>query len=656
MMKLIKKFNFLVLALLLLLCVGLISALPPLRLDLTHDKLYTLSDGTLNLLGKLEGEPLHVTLFYSDKVTQNIPTIRAYSHRVKEMLHEYQLHSHGKIKLDIIDPEPFSEAEDRAAALGLQGVPTSNKDTIYFGLVVEKGDKREIIPFFNSEKEASLEYDISQAIYRINQPKHLVVGVISDIPIFQHRNMSSPQTIKPKVILEQLRQMFDIKRMYDNHVEKIDDEIDLLMVVQPHLWPESTLYAIDQFVLRGGRLLVFMDPNAEMDESEKDLFGGDAFQDKSSSLEQLLPAWGVQFDPKKIVLDYQFAHSIPVTRYGQALPHVGVLGIRDAGFNRTEAMTASVDQVNVATAGALIPIPGASTHFTMLMQSSAESELMDTEEYNKIPNHELLLQKFKADGHGPYTLAAYITGPAKTAFPNGKPVVPDESKNASKNTKKTVKKAAPDKEAVTDKQDAQLLQSKQDISVVLFADTDILDDRMWVQVEEFYGQPVATPWASNSDLIVNVLEKLSGSVDLIHVRGRGSYNRPFERVNALEREASEKFRDEQEKLQAKLTETEQHLKALTDANGDDSGAPSEPNAEQKAEIEKFQQERLQIRKKLREVQHNLNEDIDHLGSVLKVINILAVPVLIIIAALGAIFIRRKRTTKSPDTKSRDTRG
>jgi len=649
MIKFIKKFNFLALALLLLLSVGLISMLPPLRLDLTHDKLYTLSDGTLNLLSKLEGDPIHVTLYYSDKVTANIPSIRAYSHRVKEILHEYQLRSHGKIILNIVDPEPFSEYEDRAAGLGLQGVPSGNKDTIYFGLVVEKGaDKREIIPFFNAEKEASLEYDISQLLYRINQPKHLVVGVISDIPIFQHRNMSSPQTVKPKVILEQLRQMFDIKRMYDNNVDKIDDDIDLLMVVQPRMWPEQTLYAIDQFVLRGGRLLVFMDPNAEMDESEKDLFGGDAFQDKSSSLEQLLPAWGVQFDPKKIVLDYHYAHTIPVTRYGQALPHVGVLGIRDVGFNREEAMTASVDQVNVASAGALMPIPGASTHFTMLMQSSAESELMDTEEYNKTPNHELLLQKFKPDGKGPYTLAAYITGPAKTAFPNGKPVIADPDKN----NKKSAAKTKVDKPSPVASGDTPLKESRQDISVVLFADTDILDDRMWVQVQEFYGQQVATPWASNSDLIVNVLEKLSGSVDLIHVRGRGSYNRPFERVNALERKASERLRDQQEKLQAKLTEAEQHLSSLMGVNGE-RGANPEGTPEAKAEIEKFKQERLQIRKKLREVQHQLNQDIEHLGTILKIINILAVPVLIVIAALFTMFIRRKRLARA---KSRGTNG
>jgi ABC-type uncharacterized transport system involved in gliding motility auxiliary subunit len=644
----LSKFHLLILAFVLLASVGLISKLPPVRIDLTQDTLYTLSPGTLKLLDKLQGEPIHLTFYYSDKVTKNIPTVRAYARRVRETLREYELRSHGKIVLDIVDPEPFSEQEDHASSLGLQAVPAGNNDTVYFGLVGEKfvpasdessgkkaasnATRREIIAFFNTEKENSLEYDISQLVYRLNQPKPLVVGIISDLPIFQHRNMSSPQTVKPKIILEQLRQMFDIKRVYDSNIDKIDDEVDLLMVVHPHLWPEQTLYAIDQFVLRGGRLLAFMDPDAEMDESEKGLSGDDPFEDKSSSLEQLLTAWGVQYDPRKIVLDYHFAHSIPVTRYGQALPHVGVLGIRDEGFNRAEAMTATVDQVNISTAGALAAIPGATTHFAMLMQSSKESELMDAGEYRKIPNHELLLQKFKPDGRGPYALAAYITGSAKTAFPGGKPMV---------------------KQQDTDNTQPQLLQSKQGISVVLFADTDILDDRMWVDVQDFYGQPVATPWASNSDLIVNVLEKLSGSTDLINVRSRGSYNRPFDRVDALEKKASEQLRAEEETLQSRLNETEARLQELThqDSGGAAVSSPQDLTPEQKQEVENFQRERMQIRKRLREVQHSLNRDIEQLGSRLKWINILAVPLLLTLLALLISLLRRRRLRAARNSRA-----
>lgn len=624
--------GLIVIAFLLLVSILLISWMRPWRVDLTENHLYTLSPGTLSLLGKLEGEPLRLTFYYSDKVTEEIPTLRAYAKRVQETLQEYALQSKGKILLNIVDPEPFSEAEDDATRLGLQGIPAGNNDTIYFGLVGERGSsdaaaevKRDSIPFFNPQKENSLEYDISQLIYRLQRNKPLVVGVISEIPVFQYRDIRSGQVNAPKVIMDQLRQMFDVRRVYDTTVTEIDDEIDLLMVIHPHLWSESTLYAIDQFVLRGGRLLAFMDPKAEMDQSEKMMFGSSGNEDKSSSLDQLLTAWGVQYDPKQVLLDYSFAHTIPVTQYGQALPHVGVLGIRDAGFNREETMTANIDQVNLATTGVLAPQPNTTTNFTPLMKSSTEAQLIRVEDYDRAGNHEALLREFKSDGKGSYTLAAYISGPVKTAFPEGKPLLADQ--------KKTEKTEAPKE---------HLMESREAISVVLFADTDILDDRMWVQVDDFYGQLVARPWASNSDLIMNVLEKLGGSVDLINVRSRGTYNRPFDRVNELERAANERLRQEEEVLRQKLAETEERLMALNNEGAvTETGEAIALTPEQQQEVDKFQQERLEIRKRLREVQHQLNKDIEQLGSTLKLLNMLAVPILLAIFLLVLTWLRRR---------------
>jgi len=612
-------------AFILLTAILLISWMRPWRVDLTENNIYTLSPGSLSLLEKWQGEPLRLTFYYSDQVTQEIPTLRAYAKRVRETLEEYELQSKGKILLNIVDPEPFSEAEDEAARLGLQAIPAGNNDQIYFGLVGEQGNpdktaevKREVIAFFNPEKENSLEYDISQLIYRLQRNKPLVVGVISDIPVFQYRDARSGQVNPSKVIMEQLRQMFDVRRVYDTTVTEIDDEIDLLMVIHPHLWSSETLYAIDQFVLRGGRLLAFMDPKAEMDQSEKMLFGSSGDEDKSSSLDQLLTAWGVQYDPKQVLLDYQFSHTIPVTQYGQALPHVGVLGIRDEGFNREEAMTATTDQVNLATAGALSALPDASTTFIPLMKSSSDAQLLSVEDYDRAGNHEELLRQFKSDGKGSYTLAAYINGPVKTAFPE----------------KKSNKE--------------HLAQSRENISVVLFADTDILDDRMWVQVDNFYGQPVARAWASNSDLIMNVLEKLGGSVDLINVRSRGTYNRSFDRVNELERAASDKLRQEEEVLRQKLAETEERLMALNNEGAvTETGETIEVTPEQQQEIDKFQQERLEIRKRLREVQHQLNKDIEQLGSTLKILNMFAVPVLLAIFLLVMTWLRRRAANVQP---------
>jgi len=623
MLKLLKPHlhstaGLMAIAFILLTAILLISWMRPWRIDLTENNLYTLSPGTLSLLEKLQGEPLRLSFYYSDKVTQEIPSLRAYAKRVKETLEEYALQSKGKILLNVIDPEPFSEAEDEAASLGLQGIPAGNNDTIYFGLVGEHANadetgqlKRDLIAFFDPQKENSLEYDISQLIYRLQRNKPLVVGVISDIPVFQHRDARNGQVNPPKVIMEQLRQMFEVRRVYDTTITEIDDDIDLLMVIHPHFWSSATLYAIDQFVLRGGRLLVFMDPKAEMDQSGKMLFGGSRDEDKSSSLDQLLTAWGVQYDPKQVLLDYQFAHTIPVTQYGQALPHVGVLGIRNEGFNREEAMTATTDQVNLATTGALSAQPEASTAFISLMKSSAQAQLMAVEDYDRVGNHEELLRQFTSDGKGPYTLAAYIHGPVKTAFPE------NESTQG------------------------HLAESRENIAVVLFADTDILDDRMWVQVDNFYGQLVARPWASNSDLVMNVLEKLGGSVDLINVRSRGTYNRPFDRVNKLQRAASDKLRQEEEGLRQKLSEAEERLMALnSELAMTESGEPI-LTAEQQQEVEKFQRERFEIRKRLREVQHQLNKDIEQLGATLKLLNMLAVPVLLAFFLLVMTWLKRR---------------
>jgi len=640
-------FGLLILAVVLLVSIALLSTVSNVRLDLTEDRLYTLSDGTKNILSSIEGEPLHLSFFYSKKITQEVPVLRAYAKRVEEMLREYEMQSDGKVVLHVIDPEPFSEEEDQAALYGLQGVPTGQNDMIYFGLVGERsvaegeGARQELIEFFNPEKEEFLEYDISQLIYRLAQDKPLVVGVISSLPIFQHMNMQTRQREEPKIIMEQLRQMFDIKRMYDTSIEKIDEEIDLLMLVHPHLWPQETLYAIDQFVLRGGRLLVFMDPDAQLDEAEGAMFQG--FQDRSSSLEQLLTAWGVEYDSKKILLDYKFAHSIPVTRYGQVLPHVGVIGIEGEGINREESMTANVEQINLATTGVIQPIEGATTNFVPLLQSSNEAQLIDVQEYSGTSNHGELLRLFQADGHGPYTLAAFVNGSVKSAFPEGRPVINDEA-DAEGDTVSNEGTSDELEGGSSNELPEHLNQSEQDIAVVLFADTDILDDRMWAQVQDFFGQKVVVPWAGNSDLIVNVLEKLSGSVDLINVRSRGTYHRPFSRVDELERQASERFRAEEERLLVKLEETEARLMELN-TEPDPAVSMVEPielTPEQQAEIDKFERERMEIRKNLREVQHRLNKDIEVLGTRLKIINIALIPFLLVVLSLLMAILKSRR--------------
>ncbi len=620
-----KKLSLLALAILLLIGVAGLSLIGQSRfgqwrIDLTEGKLYTLSNGTQNILKSIS-EPITLKFYYSESLTRDIPALRNYAKRVEEILREYERDADGKLVLDIIQPEVFSEEEDAAAAAGLQGLPNGQGESIYLGLVGSRGDRTEIIAMFNPQKENLLEYQISQLIYKLNRPKSLVVGVISELPVF--RSMD-PKTNRPRpgwLIVDQMQQLFDIRRQIDPNVDKIDDDLNMMIVIHPHLLPEKTLFALDQFVLRGGKLLVFVDPLAEADDSEAQL--GDGFADRSSSLEQLFSAWGIDYDPKKVVLDLTYAHSIPVEQNGREVPHVGVLGLTGNAINREQNVIADLEGVNVASVGALLPRPGSSTQFIPLLTSGDKTELMDVDQYSAIGNHADLLAKMKPENHS-YTFAALVSGAAKTAFPEGKPATSQFS-------------------------DVVLSESKEPIQVIAVADTDLLSDRMWVDRQDYYGQVMATPFAANGDMLVNMVDALGGSKDLISLRSRGTYQRPFTRVDALEKAADERLREQEDALTQALAAAEKKITALSShANGEAESAVPELSVEQKAEIAKFQQEKLSIRKKLREVQRQLNSDVENLGMVLKIINIAAVPVLLTFVALIASWLRRRHKRKSND--------
>ncbi|HSC76388.1 MAG TPA: Gldg family protein [Pseudomonadales bacterium] len=613
-----KKLSLPALAILLLVGVMGLSMLGQWRIDLTEGKLYTLSDGTENILKNIH-DPVTLKFYYSESLTRDVPALRNYAKRVEEILREYERAANGKIVLEIIHPEVFSEDEDAAAAAGLQGLPNGRGESIYIGLYGSQGDRIETIALFNPEKENLLEYQISQLVYKLSRPAPVVVGVISGLPIF--RSMD-PKTNRPRpgwLIIDQLTQLFDIRRQIDPSVDKIDDDLNMLIVVHPHLLPEKTLFAIDQFVLRGGRLLTFVDPMAELDDSEALL--GDGFADRSSSLEQLFTAWGIDYDPKKVVLDLGYAHSIPAQRDGPEVPHVGILGLEGAAINREQNVIADLENINVASVGALSQHRGSSTQFIPLLTSSDKTDLMDTEQYALIGNHADLLAKMKPANQR-YHFAALVSGPVKTAFPEGKPATSGYS-------------------------GAILTESKDPIQTIVVADTDVLSDRMWVERQDYYGQVMATPFAANGDMLVNMVDALGGSKDLISLRSRGTYQRPFTRVDALEKAASSRLREQEDALTQALSAAEQKITALSaPASGAGPSAAVELTAEQKTEIAKFQQEKLRIRKNLREVQRQLNSDVERLGTVLKIINIAAVPVLLTLFALVASWLRRRRAHRA----------
>ncbi len=582
--------------------------LPGARLDLTEQKLFTISDGTRDILEELD-EPITLYFFFSDRASKDMVVLRNYARRVEEMLREYERVADGKLKLQIIDPQPFSEAEDRAAEFGLQAVPlTQNGDQLYFGLAgTNELAQREIIPFFALEQEGLLEYELSRLINSLAQPEKPQIGLISGLPMAGGMNPMTGQPGAPWVAFEQMQQMFSVQEL-EADIDTVPEEIDVLLLVHPKTLSEAALLAIDQFVLRGGKLLAFIDPLAEADQSMEAMMEGMA-DAKASDLGPLLKAWGVGYNPEQVVLDARLGMSVSRGQGQRPARHIGWLEIEPEFMSRDDTVTAPLQLLTIGTAGALQPLEGASTHFLPLLSSSANSALVPSSRFSRMQDPEVLLNGFQADDQV-YHFAARLQGPASTAFPNGL-----EGHEVA-------------------------LTEADNINVLLIADTDLLTDRMWVQVQDFFGQRIPQPWADNGGLLINALDNLSGSEALISVRSRGDFSRPFTVVEDLQRKAERRYRASEQRLQQQLEQTEQRLRELQ--QGQDPSQLTELSAEQEQAIQGFLDEKLAIRKQLRDVRYELNADIERLGNLLKIINIALVPALLTLGVLLWWLVGRAR--------------
>ena len=578
------------------------------RLDLTEQKLYTISEGTKTILEGLD-KPIELDFFYSDEATKGLVALRNYARRVEELLRAYERESGGKLKLHVVDPEPFSEEEDRAAELGLQAVPLNQGgDKVYFGLAATNADGRtQSIPFFALDQEEFLEYELSRLVQSLASPQMPVVGVLSDLPITGGFDMRTQQATPPWTVLEQIRQLFHIESL-ERNVDMIPANVSVLMLVHPKALPEPTLYAIDQFVMRGGKLLVFLDPYSEADPGMA-FMPGEPGDGKGSNLTPLLKAWGVRMAPDQVVLDAANAMSVGVGEERRPVRHPGWLSLPQQTMDADDVTTASLESLTMATAGFLEPLENATTRFTPLVQSSTYAMPIEAQRFATLENPEVLLRDLEPTGER-YTLVARIQGPAHSAYPDG----------------------------IEGRKDG--LKDSASINVIAVADTDLLADRMWVQVQDFFGQRMPQPWADNGTFVVNALDNLSGTDALISVRSRGRFARPFVAVEELQRQAENRFREKEEALQQRLAATEAQLAELQGPNAD--GA-IELTAEQQAALQRYMQEKLRIRKELREVRYQLNADIDALGRLLKFFNIALVPLVLTLVVLLTWLWRRRRT-------------
>ena len=574
------------------------------RLDLTEGQLYTLSEGSLSLVQGIE-EPVQLYFFFSEAASRDLTPIRTYADRVESMLEEFALASNGMLFVERIDPAPFSEAEDEAAAFGLQAVPVSaTGDALYFGLAGSDAlDNVETIPFFQPDREMFLEYEISQLIDRLARPKREVVGLISTLPV---TNQVNPQTFQPEPGWQSILSLEDTVALeaIDASAEEIPEGLAALVLIHPKSLSDQMKTALVRYLASGGKVIAFLDPLAEMDRAAASPMMPSLPSGQASSLNWLTRALGVQMREAEVLGDPQLALSVS-TPSGAPTRHLAILGLGNAQLNSESIVTAQLDSLNFASAG-FFDIDSPTVEVETLIESSEFANGMAASQLQFLQNPEDLMQSF-SQGSEARPIAVRLSGPAilETGLEGDAPV---EVSN---------------------------------LDLILVSDTDVLSDRLWVQVQNFFGQQVATAFADNGSLLTNLVDYFTGSQDLISVRSRGRFTRPFEVVQSLRREAETQYLASAEQLQLELNETERQLADLESQQ--ESDGVLRLSDEQEAALVRFQDEKLRIRKALRDVRHRLDQDIDQLGGQLKLLNIIVLPILLtLMLAMAAWAQLRKR--------------
>jgi ABC-type uncharacterized transport system involved in gliding motility auxiliary subunit len=600
------------------------SLLTNARIDLTENGQFTLADGTRNVVASLK-EPITLKFFFSKKVAADYAQTTAYAKRVRDMLQEYQALSRGNIVLEEIDPEPFTPEEDEASADGLTPAPTDTGEQVFFGLVgTNRIDGRETVTYFSPEREPFLEYDLTSLVFRLETPRKPLVGIISSLPLDGGAGGMAAALqgqSRPNAIYQELSQSWSTK-MIDPNFHQIPPGVSVLMIVHPTGLSNSQLYAIDQYVLGGGRALIFVDPFSELAQSAAGMEPA-GVSPLSSDLPPLFKAWGISYDPAKVIADKSLAQRVQVSsdpRNPVASYPVWLHATRD-NFAAKDPVVANLQTLNLANAGSLKQSPNATTTFSPLVLSSDEASLLDAGEVRLNPRPQDLLSRIEPTGVR-YTIGARISGSAKTAFPSGPPI----EMNAQ---------AAPVPHA------SQLRQSRGAINLIVMADSDLFDDRFWVHVENLFGKEIAAPFADNGAFVLDAVENLTGSSDLISLRTRATNDRPFTVVRALQAAAQSQYQQQAEMLQQRLTDTQQRLREI-EQGGSTNGKPTGAAAltpQQTAAIERFRRQLAVTRTELRDVQHNLRRNIDLLGEILAFMNIALIP---LIAALFALFVAALR--------------
>lgn len=610
----------LILLAVLLLAVVLISnnLFRGVQLDLTEDRLFTLNEGTRDLLNELE-EPVNLYFFFSDEQTKDLPWVRAYADRIRTLLEQYERHGGDMVNLHVIDPKPFSAEEDRANLYGLRGIPYGNLgEDVYLGLAATNSVGDVVtIPVFRPDQEPFLEYEISRRLYSLVHPEKAKVGIVSRLPIGGGFDPFSGRPTPAWVIYEQINQLFEVEFIGYGQ-SRIPEDIDVLLVVHPKGFGDNMRYAIDQYLMGGGRAVFFVDPQSEVDTQGE--APGRPPENRTSSLSGLFNAWGVDSHPGQVVLDMGSALSMR-GQDGRPVRHLAFLGLSEDRINDSDVITARLDTVNMGTVGHLSLTEGSRLSMEPLLLSSANSATVEQPRVDGVQDPTTLMEFFQPDEQR-YVVAARFRGPLDSAFPDGPPPKPAEAEG----------EYPPN----------HLASAVEDVNFLVVSDTDMLANPFWVQVQSFGGQQIANAFASNGEFVLNALDNLSGSNAIIGIGGQGSFQRPFTRVEDIRRQAEARFREEEKALQAELKRLEQRITELQQSGEDDSAILSQELA---SELEQVRQRKAETRAKLRQVRFDMQREIDELGRDIKLINIGLFPLILTLVALAVYVLRRRRLAR-----------
>ena len=609
--------------------INLIASAMNTRVDLTENKVYTLSPGTKAILAKIDA-PVEVRFYYSQSQSRMPAQFKTYAKRVEDLLAEFRQHSRGNLELKKLDPQPDSEAEDSANLDGVEGQMIETGEKIYLGVAISLDPQKVALPFLPPNRERLLEYDLARALSQVISTNKPIVGVMTPLQVFgmqmppQMRMQMGGQNQDPWVFISELKRDFEVRQVQMD-ADKVDDDIKVLLVIHPKEIKDTAQYAIDQFIMRGGKLIACLDPMCLADVNRQNpmmpMPGG------ASNLEKLLKAWGITFETTKVVADMNSARKLVVRQGGQPEIVPTLLFVTDAGISKEDVVANQIDEILLAFPGVFTGTPVSGLKQTVLLKSSKNSQLVEPFMAQMSPSK--IVDDFKPSDTS-YALAVRLEGKFKTAFPDGKP---EAAKPDDKDEKKDEKKPE-------DKAKDTLKETKTDNAVLLIGDTDWLSDQFSVQVQNFFGQKIIQPRNGNLPLTQNVVEQFAGDQNLIGVRSRGTLNRPFTVVKEMQAQANARFQAEIGKLQKEVEETNQKLSEL---QGKKDPSQRFASKEQQEEIEKFKVKRAEANKKLKLVRRDLAKEIESLELRTKVINIAGMPLLVAAAGIALAVIRKQKT-------------